>query len=351
MRVLDRYIAMTVIGSSLAALAVLLSLYVFLTFVEQLNDHSVGVALGYTLLTVPGWTNDLFPIAALLGGLLGLGRLASSSELTVMQAAGVSIARITAGVFAGGLVLMSFVVVMGEMVAPEANAMADQIRSGESREALRLPGGEVWLRAGEHVVHARRVPAPEHMSRLTLYEYDARNRLLAMRRADDAYYREGRGWSLEGVRISHFRDTRVETESVDEYTWRDGPEPRKLEFVATDPRRLGLLELHEYIDYLTTNELTSTVAELTFWRKLVAPLTTAGMLLLALPFVMGSLRTVAVGSRIFIGTLIGIVFFLFNHSFGNLSVIYGVPPWLGAFFPTFLIFLSSGLMAFRLRSR
>ena len=51
----------------------------------------------YVFLTIPGKAYLLFAPAVLLGSLLGLGALASNSELTVMRAAGVSGGRIIRG--------------------------------------------------------------------------------------------------------------------------------------------------------------------------------------------------------------------------------------------------------------
>ncbi len=341
MKILDRYIAATVIGATLTALAVLLALYTFLTFIEEL-DGSVLMALAHTVLTIPGWTNDLFPVAALLGGLLGLGRLASSSELTVMRAAGYSLGRITRAVFAGGLVLMLVVVLLGELVAPRTDG-------GESGEALRLPSGDVWLRADEHVVHARRVPAVDRLDDVTVYTEADDGQLASALHADSAHHDPDTGWRLKGVARTTFGDARLATRTADDMAWPGGPDPGVLELVAADPERLGIVELRAYIDYLRANDLNSDAAELTFWRKLAAPLTTAGMLMLALPFVMGSLRTVSVGTRTFIGTLVGIGFFLFNHGFGNLSVVYGLAPFWGAFVPTIAVFVVAGIMASRIR--
>ncbi len=47
----------------------------------------------YTLLSVPKDVQIFFPMAALLGALLGLGMLAQRSELVVMQASGFTVCR------------------------------------------------------------------------------------------------------------------------------------------------------------------------------------------------------------------------------------------------------------------
>lgn len=348
MRRLDRYIAATVIGSTLTALAVLLALYIFITFVEEVGDEGALHALWYTLLTVPRWTGELFPVAALLGGLMGLGRLAGSSELTVMRAAGMSMARITGAVFAGGLVLVVGVVAVGEGIAPHASAEAQRLESGGGGSALRLPAGAVWLRAGAWVVHADRVVDRGHLREVTAFRYAGEGELTAMARAATVRH-DGESWSFRDVALTRFGEARLEVEERPTLAWEGGPDPAMMDLVATEPRLLGMVDLWDYVDYLEANDLNSDAARLALWRKLISPLTTAGMLLLALPFVLGSLRTVSVGTRVFVGTLAGILFFLFNNSFGNLAVVYGLPPLLGAGFPTLVVFAAAGTLAWRLR--
>ena len=95
----------------------------------------------YVLLTAPRRAYDLLPIAALVGGMAGLGMLATHSELTVMRAAGVSIGRIVWWVLKPSLVL----VVAGLAVAFSGVAWA----FAEGLTATPAPGKELrWLRPG-----------------------------------------------------------------------------------------------------------------------------------------------------------------------------------------------------------
>ena len=63
-------------------------------------------ALQYIFLTLPSKAYLLFAPAVLLGSLLGLGAMASNSELTVMRAAGISNGRIIRAVLMTGVALM-----------------------------------------------------------------------------------------------------------------------------------------------------------------------------------------------------------------------------------------------------
>uniref|UniRef100_UPI000553BBB2 LptF/LptG family permease n=1 Tax=Edwardsiella tarda TaxID=636 RepID=UPI000553BBB2 len=91
--VLDRYIGRTIFNTIMMTLFMLVSLSGIIKFVDQLRkvgqgDYSVAGAGLFTLLSIPKDIEIFFPMAALLGALLGLGMLAQRSELVVMQAAG-----------------------------------------------------------------------------------------------------------------------------------------------------------------------------------------------------------------------------------------------------------------------
>ncbi|MFO7602491.1 MAG: LptF/LptG family permease, partial [Gammaproteobacteria bacterium] len=55
------------------------------------------------------------------------------------------------------------------------------------------------------------------------------------------------------------------------------------------------------------------------------------------PFVFGSLRQGGVGQRIFLGFLVGLIFYILDRLIGQVGIVYALPPWLGASLPTFLV--------------
>jgi lipopolysaccharide export system permease protein len=68
------------------------------------------------------------------------------------------------------------------------------------------------------------------------------------------------------------------------------------------------------------------------------------MVYLALPFVFGPLRSVGVGNRILIGTLVGIGFHLLNQVFGYAGVVFGLNPVFVSFLPVTVAFAAGYLM-------
>lgn len=81
------------------------------------RSYTVAKAISYTLLTVPRRLYEMFGYAALIGGLLGLGGLAGTGELTALRAAGLSKLRICVSVVITLFALTLCVAVLGETLA------------------------------------------------------------------------------------------------------------------------------------------------------------------------------------------------------------------------------------------
>ena len=129
-------------------------------------------ALYYVLLSMPKEAVLFFPLAALLGGLIGLGQLATSSELVVMQAAGRSKISIVMAALKTAIPLMILVGLMGEYVAPIAKRMADDIKAGALSEGrLTVSAYGVWARDGNNFVNINGVRNDGALTGITLYRF------------------------------------------------------------------------------------------------------------------------------------------------------------------------------------
>ena len=95
MRILDFYIGRVIASTTFITLIVFVSVSGIIKFVEQMRaigrgDYDLSHAALYVLYAIPRDVEVFFPMSALIGGLIGIGMLASNSELVVMQAAGLS---------------------------------------------------------------------------------------------------------------------------------------------------------------------------------------------------------------------------------------------------------------------
>ena len=351
MNLLDRYIFRAVTTATLVTLLALLLLQFFLSLLVELEDVGKGdyhflAALRYLLLIQPQRIYELFPMALLVGALLGMGVLASGSELIVMRAAGLSLTQLTRSVLQAGLLLSLAVVLVGEFFAPPLEQLAREQRAIDQGEDLAIRGGRgFWARDGERFIHVQGVLPGVRLANIHVFDVGADARLQSILHAESARYQSGR-WLLEGVDRSVLEKDKVLTEHLAHQVFVSAISPQILEVLAADPGELSMRDLQIYVDYLEDNGLDAQSYRLALWRKLLAPLTYLAMLVIAMPFVFGPQRSTGVGQRLLIGLLLGLVFFLLNYMLGNVVLLYGYPPLVGAMLPS-LLFLGAGFYTLR----
>ncbi len=152
MMILERYIAKTVLSAIGLVTLMLIGLQIFILFVNQLEDlgkvdYGIAQATVFVLLQMPYAVYLFFPMASLLGCLVGLGIMANHSELVVMRAAGMSISQITATILKVSVLLIVLVTVLGETIVPFLSQYANDFKTAalSGGQALRTAQG-VWLR-------------------------------------------------------------------------------------------------------------------------------------------------------------------------------------------------------------
>lgn len=343
MKLLDRYIGRTVAGHILVVLGVLLSIYFFSTLVGDSGyigqgRYSFVMALAYSLLLIPRQIYELFPLVALIGCMLGLGALANTSELTVMRAAGVSVRRIIYAVLKVGVALVIAVTLIGETVAPQLEKFAHIERAKLLQRNLSVNTQDgLWVRDGQLFINVKKILPGGDISDITLYRYDEAMQLQAITTAVQGRYRDDH-WELNQVERSTVSMDGMTRERLESLNWETALNPGMIDLVEIPHEKLSLWDLYGYIDYLHENGLNARPYEQSFWRRVMAPISTAGMLLLAIPFIFGSLRSVGVGQRVTVGGLLGITFYLFNGIFSRVGIVYDLPPLLSSLLPTVLVF-------------
>ncbi len=343
---IDRYIARSIAWSSLFVTLTLLTLFVFIDFIGELRDagkadYGVVQALIYVVLTLPELLYQLFPVLALLGTLVGLALLANHGELIAIRAAGVSLWRILGSVGMIGLVFVVLSFVVGEWVAPQSGAFAEQYKSRlqSGGTFIKKTKDGYWLRDKDHFIYFEGVAADGKPGGVRIWSINNETlELIQSLRAKTAVPLD-QGWQLSQVDIINLSLSGVDSKHVRIMPWDDFPEQSLLAAAATKPEELSIFELFRYVTYLRNNGLEALSYEQTLYSKIAAPLTVAVMVLLAFPFVFGSLRSAGIGHYVFIGACIGIGFHLLNELFRYSGLVYGLPPSLSALAPTLLFFV------------
>jgi len=351
MRILDLYIARTMAVQILLVFAVLLGLFMFVTFLDQFGElgnagYSLWDATRYVLLTVPRTAYDLFPMAALLGTTLALSQLAQDSELVILRASGISVGRIAISVLKVGAVLGILAVLLGEFVTPWSETVAQRGRAEALQQDIQQQGNfGLWMRDEQTFVNIGEVLPDLTLLKVRLFEFDKDRKLRALAMAEQAVY-DGSQWRLEQVEQTIIGLEQGQTQSVPQARWKTVVTPDILQVFLIKPDQLSIRQLVRYIGHLEDNAQDTAQWRLAFWGKLILPVATCVMVILAIPFVFGQLRAGGLGRNLFVGIMVGLLFYVINKAFGYLVLVYDIAPMLGSIAPT-LAFLAVALLMLR----
>lgn len=343
MKILNRYIRRVVISSTILVVLVLVGVECFAQLVSQLpyvgtNNYGVVQMLQYIGMELPAVLYMAFPIAAFIGCLIGLGRLATGSELTVMRANGVSIGQITWSVVKASMIMVVIVTVVGEFVAPQLQVKADIMQANALGKSSRLEAKKtIWLHHDNTYIYIDNVAGPTHITDINEFRFHGKQlyEIIYAKTADKV----GRRWQLHHVMMTVLNGdhTRVSREPS---AWLNfNFAPNKLHPFKSLTLQGSLIYLWDIVKLRKSVGLVATLFELTFWQRAIQPITTLVMICLGIPFVFGSLRSVSTTVRLVAGISVGIVFYMLNRFFGPITLLYQFPPILAALCPT-LLFLA-----------
>lgn len=378
MKVLTRHIAKEVLIATLFVLVTLVALIAFFDLVSQArnigNRYSISMALFLTMLKLPSRLYEVMPIAALLGAVYTMSRLASNSEFTIMRVAGLSPFRLARMMTVPALVLIAMTYVLGEWLTPAADMMRndmDNILFNRKLSARGYSSG-VWVKdnvknaqAGEaavRFVNVHNLIAGEHSrtGAWRVFEFDKDGELIRVLHAPEANYISGRGWHLKEAKVETLpRITDDETPMVEKSSSRKDVDlllpsemrPDILGVLTIKPERMGISDLWQYINHLKDTRQTADRYRVAFWSKVFYPLAIFVMFAVAMPFAYLNARSGGVSIKIFMGLMIGISFYALNNIFSFLGVLNTWHPMLVAVVPTSVMLVCASVALWLLERR
>ena len=349
MKILDRYLWSATLQGLLIAWLALVILDVFFAFINESGKtnalYSNTQALIYLIYTLPARFYEFFPTATLIGTLLGLGNLAANSEFTAMRAAGVSIGNIVFSILKLGLLLAISIFVIGEWVVPSTDLQARNFKAHlTNKNIVLVDNAGLWVKDKNSIIRIGNVLSNQRLSDISIYSFKTDHSGLESLTSIQDAEAVNTGWDFQQVNTRVFEDKRV-TESRKKSTHSEAfIDSKVLDVAIMDPNQLSTSALTQIIDYQKKNDLKTDKYELIYWKKFSIPLSALVMLILAMPFLFSSNRSGGAGQRVFIGIVVGIIFYLANRSATELGGVYGFSPLISAFFPS-LLFLGIGLLA------
>ncbi|VTR20548.1 Lipopolysaccharide export system permease protein lptG [Serratia fonticola] len=137
----------------------------------------------------------------------------------------------------------------------------------------------------------------KELAGVNIYHFNDQRRLETVRYAGTADFEDG-AWQLSQVDTSDLTNpNQVTSTQTLTGVWKTNLTPDKLGVVALDPDSLSISGLHNYVKYLKQSGQEASRYQLNMWSKIFSPLSVAVMMLMALSFIFGPLRSVPMGVR------------------------------------------------------
>jgi lipopolysaccharide export system permease protein len=332
---------------------VLGGLYVF---IDQQDDIGVGSytlasAMWFTLLNLPTQAYQLLPLTVMIGSLVGLGSLARGSELTVIRATGISVARLAGTALLAALLLIGIEVALGEFLAPPLQEAAKEHKAFSKFTNIRFGNsGGAWVRDGNLILNVERQSGERQFGGMQVFELSPDHKLLSIGHAARATEGASRQWRLSEYAVSKFSDDDTVTGTPSgERTLTSNVTAGFLGLAIDTPAQLTSRSLWRLIQYLKANELDAREYVFAFWSRIARTVAIAFAVLLAIPFVLGSLRSAGAGTRTMIGFMLGIAFFLLQRLIESGTIVFSLNPIVLAWVPTALLAMVSLTLLARAR--
>ena len=364
MRTLRLYIWKEIAVATLFVLFALLALFMFFDMVAQLDEigrrgFQLHHAFSYVALTLPSRTYELMPIAALIGTIYALSKLAANSEFTIMRVSGMSTGALLRTLLVVGLVIVGITYALGEFVSPPAERLAQRVRlkATGSQISVRDFRSGVWVRdvlkddAGKveafRFINVQKVSPDAGTVGWRIFEFDRDYRLHSITTAESGTYSPASGWTLHNVvetrlpslSTASTAQTSAGTQVIrdPDRTWRSELRPDIFGVLMVEPERMAGWDLAYYIRHLAENRQQTEIYEIAFWSKLFYPWAVLVMMALALPFAYLHVRAGGLSLKIFTGVMIGVAFYGLNKLFAHLGMLNTWPPIFVAALPSLVV--------------
>lgn len=343
LKLIDRYIAKHILIAVGLVTLVIIGIELILTSFEVFDFGNTNAGFWgpfqlVVLRSIPYRIYDYFPTLVFLGTLLGIGQLAAHNEFIAMQVAGISTHQILFAALKAAALLIIFIFIWGEVIAPKAEryALDKELSQNKITQTLQTPTG-FWLRDKDSFIHIQNFSGQELFG-ISEFVLDQHFRLNAINTIQRALHQDNR-WELQNTVSTHFEKDGSATQSRQARSIRTHwMNPSILKILIHEPKTMTLSELWRYTQYLKTNHLNAALFLQVFWQKLFSPFAIAVMIFLAIPILLGPGKQNSLGVRLFVGVSVGFMYLMLYQAFATATQIYRFPPYLSVLVPNLLFF-------------
>ena len=306
MRTLDRYVATLFLRNLALILAVLISLYGLIEFVEKVDDFIENQAallhyLRYPFYHLPFMLGQSLPMGTLLAAFVTIGELSRSSQITALRSCGIGLGQLTRPLFACGGLLCVFTLLSNAWLAPWSARESRYILATElkGKTATAQTTQNLYFRDSRRIIGAAQsFPDRGELRGLTLMEFDDRFHLTRRVEATTARYWKDTDWVLTDAIERRFDPA---TQSLAGFmnhrqiSMNLGRKPEEMIDLWYKPEEMSLPELLRLDEKLQVQGGDPLPYRAEWQRRLASSLTPLLMVLTGIPFALHRGRKASVG--------------------------------------------------------
>ncbi|AYQ56633.1 Permease YjgP/YjgQ family protein [Bathymodiolus thermophilus thioautotrophic gill symbiont] len=348
MKILDRYIAKTLLFYTLGVMVIWAGVYALFNFINEVDligrqDYTLLSAIIYVVADLPSVIYAHSSVIILLGCLLGLGHLATTAQLIVVRSGGISIMKIAQKVVIAALLFMLITILLGEFVAPVTTKYAELYRSkalGRNISTASQQG--FWLKDGNAIINVKKNFDGSVFKKITLMRLNKEHQLDAVMYSDKAVF-DGNQLNFEETTRHQLKQTGkftdIQSKDYQQYNAKVSFNQSLINNLKKEPQMLSMIALYKHISFLSSNNLTSEDFATELYKRTSKPVTLVAMLMLSMLFIFGSLRDSTLGKKIFLGMVVSLLFELSSRIGGVVSLRFNYDPFFGAFAPALVVLM------------
>lgn len=349
MNKLPTYVIRTVFWSMCASVAGLCLLQLVFAYLSELGnitaDYTLWHALQYVGYRSPYFLGQFIPTGVLLGAVVGLGLLASSSEIVVMRAAGVSLYRLIGWAMLPALLFVALALAVNEWLLPPSSQAARAIKNSDEPALITLNGYWAMIAnedGSRDIVQIGQADETGNLSNVRQFSLTDTTLTTALSAKTGKFVggQDGYTWELDTVQTLTLSHHTVQNHREPSQTLSLPISQNSVHLLTKPAENLSISELYAHKQLMHHQNSRSKSHELAFWQKLLSPFAVLSLLLIACSFVFGSLRSQSLGFRIVIALLTGLLFSYLQDLAGFIALVSNLPPVLMVLLP---IVVSGGI--------
>jgi|APSaa5957512535_1039671.scaffolds.fasta_scaffold35255_2 lipopolysaccharide export system permease protein len=339
MQILDKYIFKSIATAICMTVIIIVCIDLVMacaaSSVDLNKTYQLQHMLLYNLLLIPEKLLHTYaPICVLIGTLVALGRLASNNEIIILQAAGISLNKLLLAVSKPVVCIIICLFIMDTWLVPFTSGIATQ-QSAKNINKQGLLSSNILYKNNNSYIHIQQVNAKGQLANLNIYNFN-KQQLSQISHANSGQFSADK-WLLPQVNTRHFSRSRIDNTHQVAQEWEANLSLQNLFVLSTASYLLPIADLFNYLWFIDDDGSTQHKQLLiSFWKKLFLPLTILSLVVLALAFVLGPLRSVTMSAKVLTGIVVGSVLLLIQLLMEPVIIIASLPSILSIIIPIVL---------------